>query len=59
MLITALVPSMGYERAAAIAKYAQDNGSKLIDAAFIVEGISEIEFSKLVQPKKMIGNYFK
>ncbi len=50
MLVTALVPSLGYDRAAAIAKYAHTKGTTLAEAAFAVEGIGSDDFNLLLQP---------
>ena len=55
MLVTALVPSIGYDRAAAIAKYAHSNGIQLVDAALAVEGLGSEDFYRLVSAQNMIA----
>jgi fumarate hydratase class II len=54
MLVTALAPEIGYERAAAIAKAAHANGTTLRDEALRLGGISAEDFDRLVRPEKMI-----
>ncbi len=53
MLVTALAPHIGYERAAAIAKAAHANGTTLREEALRLGYVSAAEFDRLVQPKKM------
>ena len=54
MLVTALAPTIGYERAAAIAKAAHANGTTLREEA-IRFGVPGAEFDRLVRPETMIG----
>jgi fumarate hydratase class II len=54
MLVTALAPKIGYDRAAAIAKRAHANGTSLRDEAVRHGDVSESEFDRLVRPEKMI-----
>jgi fumarate hydratase, class II len=54
MLVTALAPKYGYDRAAKIAKTAHHNGSTLRDEA-IADGIPADDFDAIVRPEKMIG----
>jgi len=54
MLVTALAPTIGYERAAAIAKAAHANGTTLREEAIRL-GVPEAEFDWLVRPETMIG----
>ena len=54
MLVTALAPKYGYDRAAKIAKTAHHNGSTLRDEA-IKDGIPADDFDLIVRPEKMIG----
>jgi fumarate hydratase class II len=54
MLVTALAPEIGYERAAAIAKAAHANGTTLRDEALRLGAISAKDFDRLVRPEKMI-----
>jgi fumarate hydratase, class II len=55
MLVTALVPHIGYDRAAAIAKHAHRHGLALRDAAVAVDGITGAEFDAWVDPRQMLG----
>ena len=55
MLVTALSPKLGYDNAAKIAKNAHRNGTTLKVEALKSGLISEKEFDKIVNPKKMIG----
>jgi fumarate hydratase, class II len=54
MLVTALNPHIGYENAAKIAKKAFDDNSTLRQAAVELGLVTEEQFSKWVDPKKMI-----
>ena len=53
MLVTALTPKLGYDNAAKIAKLAHKNGTTLKEEAIKLNLISEKEFLKIVDPKKM------
>jgi fumarate hydratase class II len=53
MLVTALAPTIGYERAAAIAKAAHANGTTLREEALRLGHVSAADFDRLVQPEKM------
>jgi fumarate hydratase class II len=55
MLVTALTPHIGYDRAAQIAKHAHANGLGLREAALAVGGISEAQFDAWVDPARMLG----
>ncbi len=55
MLVTALAPHIGYERAAEIAKRAHKDGSTLRAAALALAAVTEAEFDLWVQPARMIG----
>jgi fumarate hydratase class II len=57
MLVTALAPRIGYDRAAAIAKHAQDSGLSLRESALAIGGISAEEFDEWVDAKRMLGPY--
>ncbi len=57
MLVTALVPVIGYDKAAQIAHYAMDNDLTLKEAALKLGFVSEAEFDRVVDPKKMVGPY--
>jgi fumarate hydratase class II len=54
MLVTALAPEIGYDRAAAIAKAAHANGTSLREEALRLGYVSALEFDRLVRPEKMI-----
>ena len=55
MLVTALTPHIGYDRAARIAKYAHDHGSTLRAAALAVGSVSAEQFDAWVDPSQMLG----
>ena len=55
MLVTALTPHIGYERAAEIAKRAHREGSSLKHAALALEYVTAEQFDLWVQPEKMTG----
>ena len=54
MLVTALAPKIGYDRAAKIAKLALKNKTTLKTEALKSGLINEREYDKIVNPKKMI-----
>jgi fumarate hydratase class II len=54
MLVTALAPKYGYDRAAKIAKTAHKNGTTLREEA-VKDGIDGADFDAIVRPEKMIG----
>ena len=53
MLVTALSPVIGYDRASQIAHYASDHDLKLRDAAIKLSYVKPDEFDRLVNPLKM------
>ena len=55
MLVTALNPHIGYDKAAEIAKAAYQNGTSLKVEAVRLGHLKAEEFDKLVQPKNMLG----
>ena len=55
MLVTALNPHIGYEKAAKIAKKAHKEGSSLKDAALALGFLTAEEFELWVRPEDMIG----
>ncbi|MGC2409210.1 MAG: class II fumarate hydratase [Methyloceanibacter sp.] len=55
MLVTALAPHIGYDKAAEIAKAAHKRGTTLREEAVRLGGISEAEFDRLVRPEDMVG----
>jgi fumarate hydratase class II len=54
MLVTALAPKYGYDRAARIAKIAHKNGTTLREEA-VRDGIPADDFDAIVRPEQMIG----
>jgi fumarate hydratase class II len=56
MLVTALAPHIGYDKAAEIAKAAHKHGTTLREEAVKLGAISEVEFDRLVRPEDMIGS---
>ena len=54
MLVTALNPHLGYENAAKIAKLAHKENLTLKEAALQLRLVSEEDFAKWVDPKKMV-----
>jgi fumarate hydratase class II len=56
MLVTALSPVIGYDKASMIAHKANDEGLTLREAALASGFINAKEFDSVVDPKKMIGN---
>jgi fumarate hydratase class II len=57
MLVTALSPVIGYDKASKIAHYALDNDLSLKQAALKLEFVSEEEFDQVVDPAKMVHAY--
>jgi fumarate hydratase, class II len=55
MLVTALAPKIGYDAAAKIAKTAHQRGTTLREEAVGGGYVTEVEFDKIVDPKKMLG----
>jgi len=55
MLVTALAPHIGYDRAASIAKHAHQHGLGLREAALAVGGVSANQFDEWVDPRRMLG----
>jgi fumarate hydratase class II len=55
MLVTALTPKIGYDKAAAIAKAAHKNGTTLREEAVKSGAISAEEFDRIVRPETMVG----
>jgi fumarate hydratase, class II len=53
MLVTALAPTIGYDKAAQIAKAALKNGTTLREEAIRLGFVSGADFDRLVQPKRM------
>jgi len=57
MLVTALSPVIGYDKASKIAHYANDNDLTLKAAALKLGFVTETEFDRVVDPKKMVRPY--
>lgn len=55
MLVTALNPHIGYEKAAEISKKAYKDGITLKEAALELKILTEEEFDKYVRPENMVG----
>jgi fumarate hydratase class II len=55
MLVTALNPHVGYDKAAQIAKAAHRNGSTLREAALASGWVSAADFDAWVRPEAMVG----
>jgi fumarate hydratase class II len=53
MLVTALTPHIGYDKAAQIAKKAQHDGSTLKQAALALGFVTEQEFGQWIDPLAM------
>ncbi|MGH2654868.1 MAG: lyase family protein, partial [Actinomycetota bacterium] len=55
MLVTALTPHIGYDKAAEIAKKAHHEGLTLREAAIELGYVTETEYDEWVRPEKMVG----
>ena len=55
MLVTALAPTIGYDKATEIAKTAHKNGTTLKQEALNLGYVTEEEFDAIVRPQDMIG----
>ena len=55
MLVTALSPVIGYDKAAHLAHYAMDHDLTLKEAALQLGYVTEDEFDRVVDPRKMLG----
>ena len=55
MTVTALVPHIGYDHAARIARQAHESGGSLRDAALAPGGVTAEDFDAWVQPRQMLG----
>ena len=55
MLVTALAPLIGYDKAAEIAKAAHKNGTTLRDEALRLGYVSAAEFDRVMKPETMLG----
>ena len=57
MLVTALSPVIGYDKASKIAHYALDNDLTLKEAALKLGFVTSDEFDRIVDPRKMVAPY--
>jgi fumarate hydratase, class II len=57
MLVTALAPVIGYDKASQIAHHAMDHDQTLKEAALELGFVSEQEFDRVVDPGKMVRPY--
>jgi fumarate hydratase class II len=57
MLVTALAPVIGYDKASKIAHFAMDNDLTLKAAALKLGFVTEQEFDRVVDPAKMVRPY--
>jgi fumarate hydratase class II len=55
MLVTALAPTIGYDKATEITKTAHKNGTTLRQEALRLGYVTEKEFDRIVRPEDMIG----
>ena len=55
MLVTALAPEIGYDKAAEIAKHAHKTGKTLKEAGLELGHVDEETFARVVKPESMIG----
>jgi fumarate hydratase class II len=57
MLVTALAPVIGYDKASKIAHHAMDHNLTLKAAALELGFVNEEEFDRIVDPTKMVRPY--
>jgi fumarate hydratase class II len=57
ILVTALSPVIGYDKASKVAHYALDHDLTLKEAALQLGAISAAEFDRIVDPRKMVQPY--
>jgi fumarate hydratase class II len=55
MLVTALSPVIGYDKAALVAKLAHEKGITLREAALALGVLDGDEFDRAVRPERMTG----
>jgi len=55
MLVTALAPEIGYDKAAEIAKHAHKTGKTLKEAGIELGHVDEETFARVVKPETMLG----
>ena len=57
MLVTALAPVIGYDKASRIAHHAMEHDLSIKAAALQLGFVTEAEFDRIVDPKKMVKPY--
>jgi fumarate hydratase class II len=57
MLVTALSPVIGYDKASQVAHYALDHDLTLKEASLQLGAVSAAEFDRIVDPRKMVKPY--
>ena len=57
MLVTALAPVIGYDKASKIAHHAMEHDLTLKGAALQLGFVTEAEFDRIVDPTKMVKPY--
>lgn len=55
MLVTALSPSIGYDKAAKVAKHAHEKGCTLREAVIDLDLLTGDQYDELVRPADMLG----
>ena len=55
MLVTALTPEIGYDKATTVAKSAHKNGTTLREEAIKLGFVDDVTFDKIVKPDQMLG----
>jgi fumarate hydratase class II len=55
MLVTALAPHIGYDKAAKVAKHAHAHGTTLRDAALALGVVTGEDYDRWVKPQEMTG----
>ena len=58
MLVTALTPAIGYDRASQIAHHAMTHNQTLREAALGLGFVSAEDFDRIVDPAQMVGDMF-
>jgi fumarate hydratase class II len=57
MLVTALTPVIGYDKASKIAHHAMEHDLTLKQAALELKFVDEATFDRVVDPRKMVKPY--
>jgi fumarate hydratase, class II len=56
MLVTALSPVIGYDKASAIAHLANDHDLTLKQAALESDAVDERDFDRIIEPHALVGH---